>query len=279
MAAADERSAVHNRRIMSFNKEENGMISKDAIISNFQMRLLFQSRVSQNLAMLFPIRTIRDLWSKEAYSWASCVVANIYLILEKDGEYEEMQIKDIESFAINEDSSVTVVANGINYQLQTSYSDPFERISVVDGVLRIIDTRDNSVVKTCQLPQGYSIDAKWHVYDSQKKCIMWHVKPMKVSNIRDIVIDHEIPISVILQEKAKELSQLSELSELYKQASQQCNCSLSSKNIAKVTTFIKESKYDGMFRKVGFPLKELNEIASYKLILMQNLENLRKSDK
>lgn len=254
-------------------------MTKEKIITNFSMRLLFQSRVSQNLDVLFPIRTIRDLWGIESKEWAQKVVNEIYLILEKDGKYEEKQIKDIESLAINEDSSVTVIANSINYQLQTSYSDPYERISVVDGVLKIIDTRDDSVVKTCQLPQDNRIDARWHVYDSQKKCIMWHVKPMKVSNIRDIVIDHETPISVILQEKAKELPQLSELSELYKQASQQCNCSLSSKNIARVTKHIDDGITNGTINDPGFPADDLKKIASYKLILMQNLENLRKSNK
>lgn len=253
-------------------------MTKEKIITNFSMRLLFQSRVSQNLDVLFPIRTIRDLWGIESKEWAQKVVNEIYLILEKDGKYEEKQIKDIESLAINEDSSVTVMANGINYQLQTSYSDPYERISVVDGELRILN-KDGSVVMSCQLPEGNRIDARWHVYDSQGECIMWHVKPMKVSNIRDIVIDHETPISVILQEKAKELSQLSELSELYKQASKQCNCSLSSKNIARVTKHIDDGITNGTINDPGFPAHDLTKIASYKLILMQNLENLRKSNK
>lgn len=258
--------------------KESNVKDKNAILDNFSKRLLFQSRVSESLAMLFPIRTIRDLWPKEAKDWAKSVVGGIYLILGKDGVYEEKQIKDIDSLIINADSSVTVVAGATEYQLYTSYSDPYERISVVDGMLNIISSKSDSVVMSCQLPEGNRIDARWHVYDSQGKCIMWHVMPMEVSDIKDIVIDHEIPMSVILQEKDK-LPQLSVLSDLYKQASSDCGYSLASGNIAKVTKFIKESKYDGMFGEVGFPKDDLNKIAGYKLILMQNLENLRKSNK
>lgn len=256
--------------------------SKDELISEFKGRVLSQDRISTSKPILFPIRLIAKLWNYESEAWAKGICENIWVIVKNVQSLKicEIQIKNIETLRI-EKSGEVIIKDAVNneYKMCTSYSDPYEYMKIECGQIHFIKKR--TIVLECAIPKnGYIIDKNKNIIDSKtKQIIMWHVKPVKIKSIGDIVIDHDIPISQVLIDKKKILSKLLVISNSYRSLSCKYGLKVSAKEVNK---FCKALDRDGKSKAglcvVGYPQNDMNLVGKCKLVLMEKDENSKKSD-
>ena len=263
--------------------------TQEELINEFKGRILTQDRISMTKTVMFPIRLINRLCSEKAKEWGENVCKNIYLVVksvnDKNDEQniKEIQIKDLKSLVIERNGKVIIEdTKGEKYVLQSSYSDPFEQLLVNNNNIVFMRKRSETLLK-CSVPaDGFVIDKNQNIIDANsKKVVLWHVRPLKVKILGDIAIDHDVPISLLLNEKAKQLNALYELSEKYRVLSSKWNLGVSAKY---VNAFPGELKKDPSLQEEVSNLchncfdNDMRIIAKCKLVLMGKTENGMKSD-
>lgn len=260
----------------------NATYTRDELIKEFTNRILTQDRISLSKEILFPIRLIRKLWKADAEAWANDVCNNIWLILQSYTPVKtfcQKQIKDIETLSIKRNGEVIVTINNALYTLCTSYSDPHEYLKVNCNRLEYYRKRKPVFGLNCIIPTGgYIIDKNQNVIDSvTKRIVLWHIKPVKIKALGDIAIDHDIPISLVLKEKKKKLTELKKISKAYCDISATNNLSVTAANANKFCSKLNASNVC-TFRGIGYPQADMSEIGKCKLVLMEKVENSMKSD-
>jgi hypothetical protein len=280
--------------VLSLNQSQRKMLrqnsscatySKDELINEFQGRVLTQDRISMSKHIMFPIRLITKLWKTDSENWANSICGNIWIIVQdaQSSQIREIQINDIKTLRIEKTGEVKIIDKDKNkYTMCTSYSDPYEYIKIECGQIQYIKKR--SLILTCPIPQsGFIIDKNKNIRDSKtNQIIMWHVKPVKIKNIGDIAIDHDVPISQVLIDKKNQLPILLSMSDVYRVLSHNYGLKVSAKEVNKFCKMF-DSDVQGkttLYNQCGnkFPQKEMNLIGKCKLVLMGKDENSKKSD-
>lgn len=265
------------------NNSSVATYSHDELIEEFSGRITCQDRISMSKDVMFPISLIRKLWPNDTIDWAKSVCENIYLIVQASNKkIKEIQIKNISSLKISKSGEVKVNDNnGIDYDLLTSYSDPYEKLIVGPNSGQMYYKRKRTKTDlSCDIPTtSYFVDKNQNIIDGHDhtNVYLWHVKKMIVSSIGDVVIDHDVPISLVLTQKGKSLKNMKSISDLYRQISATLGLSVTSKNARDFNSKLSASD-ETDFINIGFPSKDLSIIGKEKLVLMSSRENNIKSD-
>lgn len=261
----------------------NATYTRDELINEFSNRILTQDRISMAKEILFPIRLIRKLWKHDTELWAKKVCNNIWLILKSNtNPYVicQKQIKDIDTLCIKRSGEVIVSIGKNIFTLCTSYSDPYESIVVDGNDIKFVRKRSNVTNLCCPIPSSgkFFFDKNQNVIDPvTNKIILWHIKPAIIKSLGDIAIDHDIPISLVLNEKKKKLTVLKIISNLYRDISANYNLSVAAANANKFCSKLTSGDKKTILSS-GYPRSDMDEIGKCKLVLMGKEENSLKSD-
>lgn len=217
----------------------------DYIKDNFSFRLLTQDRISNSKDLFYPIRLIRRLFCKHDK------LVRLGMI---NGTPDEMKcLFDIVHSCIDKIKVITdkgifklkdVRALEINYKINEV----------------VIFMRNGEQAKLLT------------------KTDMGEIEQMKVSNFRDISIDHIIPMSDILDKTADRLPALKRLTALIKQAAKKYNISIVPGNVSRLNNKVLENIEFSEITPIMPQLKkELAIIGSVaELQLMDKTYNIRK---
>lgn len=260
-----------------FNKTSQDVtFSKDVLIKVFVSRLTSQDRISSSKKILFPIRLMNKIWKTETQDWAEKYAKNIYMIIKYKNNFKEIQIDDITSMNIKSGKGVSVKYNGETCIVYTSYSDPYEYLVVNSTKKEVQYYRKRKPIMTASFHDSFKVDSKQNII-SDRKTIIWHVRPMVVAHLGEIAIDHDIPIALILEEK--QLRGLENITNIYKSISKRNNLSVSQKNANNFSKlYSQDFQNEAANKNVDFPSNDMEILSRCKLVLMQGDENGKKSD-
>lgn len=272
--------ADNHKKMLRINSS-NATYTPEELVKEFYLRILTQDRISMSKKVMFPIRLIRKLWKEESEKWAKSVCGNIWLIVNNSFGTREIQIKDIKSLCIKRTGDVSITDTKDNiYKLYTSYSDPYETLVVENNEIQF--KRKRKCVHSCEIPSdGFIIDKNQNVRNAKtKEIILWHIKPIKMKTLGDIAIDHDIPISLVLKEKEKQLTSLKKLSDKYRDMSIRHNVKVSSDGLNSLYSLIDTIEENQLKQccEGSFPHEDMKIIGKCKLVLMGKDENSIKSD-
>ena len=262
----------------------------DELISEFIGRITSQDRISTYKDILFPISLIRSLWPDETKVWAKGVCENIYLIVEdENGRKKEIKINEVDSLQIDRTGTVTVFCprncqmnnpendNKVGYTLCTSYSDPYETLRVEKNELRYYRKQTPTLLSCKITSEGYKIDKNQNIRNIRNRVVLWHVKKLKTNFLGGIVIDHDVPISLVLVEKSRFLEKLKMISDLYRSISKNHGLKVTAKNARDFPKCLTDNERNQL-KDIKFPYDDLAIIGKCKLVLMGGQENSIKSD-
>lgn len=217
----------------------------DFIKDNFSLRLLTQDRLSNNKNLFYPIRLIRRLFTKHDK------LARLGLINGKPNETKYL---------------FDIIHNCI------------DKINVITdkGIFKLKDVNTLKIDLSLKSVTVVLKNAEQATLLTQTD--KGEIEQMKVSNFKDISIDHITSMSDILEEKADNLPTLKKLTEQIKQVAKENNINITLGNLSKLNNRIIENiKITEIAPLLSKLKEELAIIDGFtELQLMERTYNIRK---